>query len=100
MEILLIYENVPDETLVFLIPNAPDWVEKAHNIYINASDCPEEGERYDAAMRLSDAVSSKPEYCNNPNDEWACAFRKHLVTAKKPIVTKGPVKVVRCGFLG
>mgnify|MGYP003476348598 FL=1 len=99
METLLIFENVPESTDLYLIPKAPAWVELAHGLYINHVDCPKDGPEREALNRLNDALAEKPEHCSDPKSEWACAFRKYRVKRDKPIVTKGRVRVVRCGFL-
>jgi hypothetical protein len=99
MQTLLIFENVPESTLVFLIPNAPEWVALAHGHYINTMGCPDEGPEREALDRVNDAITEKKEWCGDPKSEWACAFRKYLVKDEKPIVIKGQVMLVRCGFL-
>lgn len=99
MDVLVIFENVPESTDLFLILDAPEWVEQAHGLYINDEDCPDEGPNREALDRLVDALSDKREHCGNPESEWACAFNKYRVKDEKPIVTRGAVKVVRCGFL-
>jgi hypothetical protein len=98
-ETLLIFENVPESTDLYLIPNAPEWVALAHGLYINHVDCPSRGPAREALDRLNDALAEKPEHCATPDGEWACAFRKYRLKDDKPIVTKGRVKIVRCGFL-
>ena len=99
MDVLLIFENVPESTDFFLIPDAPEWVSMAHGLYINHVDCPDDGPEREALNRVNEAVTEKREWCANPNGEWACAFRMYRVKDDKPILTKGPVKIVRCGFL-
>lgn len=99
MHILLIFENVPETSDLYLIPDAPPWVLLAHGLYINADDCPDEGEAREAIDRLSDAICEKLEHCGNKEDPLATAWAKYKVDKAKPLKIIDAVVVVTCGFL-
>lgn len=101
---LLIYENVPEETNVYVIPNRvfaehPDWIElmrMAHGKFINQSNV----EYNDGMSFLSAALTSaehidKDDYFfdgdaitregNRMKKEWRCVLNQYKVSNDTPI---------------
>ena len=96
MDVLLVWEG--EQVDLYHIPNAPDWVLLCHGYYINSSAMSSEIEGY--MMRLCDALSDSPDYCDNPDDEFACEWAQYLIGADgRPQVVDGPVHVVVTGFV-
>lgn len=101
MKTLLIWDQVPEESDLYLLPDAPDWLVKVHGKYINAGGPLEPNEEQDKLLsRVSDAVCKNPDYYMNPEDELAGVWVGHLLLddPNGGMSTDGPVKIVRCGF--
>lgn len=97
MKTLLIWEEVPETTSLYLIDDAPDWLGDCHMHYINGNA---QGEILDKLSRVNDALCDTPEYYGNPEDELAGAWSDcKLGENESFVVEEGPVRVVVSGFL-
>lgn len=94
MQTLLIYELLPEEVNLYLIPDAPDWITKVNGYYINGGPAEEAEE---LLLRVGDAINRTLGYCMDPDDELATQWAQYAVEA--PVVIEGPVQVVKCGFI-
>lgn len=96
---LVIYELVPEETRLYLIPDPPSWLLGLHGKIRNTLGFDDA----DPALmtgwtRLSDATAEDPSLRMHPDDPLAGAWVKHrLATEGEPPVVSGPVAVVWTG---
>lgn len=85
MKILIIYENVPENTNFYVLDVEPadwKWIQKTHRWYVNMSDVPPYAEK--ACNRLSEYLAGKP---------------KTEITAGQPLSLAGIEFAVHTGFL-
>lgn len=90
---VLVWQEIPETTSVYLIPDAPDWLAECHNCYINGHMTERQASLMD---RVSDALCQSKQNCLNPSDElattWAAFQQKGVVEIS------GGYRVVYCGF--
>lgn len=104
---LIIYEMVPDEILMYLIPNDAISEEQlelcllANGKYANSEGGDNEGTKF-----LINALSPKEEYCHeDAPDDWKCCFHKYLVQSRNVnMLTDNPEmgfinRVILTGFM-
>lgn len=103
MRTLLIWDGVPDESVLYLIDDAPDWLEKVHGkrLLVAGGERPPNNEQNTLLMRVGDALCEHPDQCWNPDGKWACVWADKKVDFSEPLVlTPGrAVEVIRCGFV-
>ena len=80
---LVIYEMVPEETRLFLLPNAVadlyrDFLTQAHNKFVN-NDEMNEGMHF-----LMAATSPKMEYVDEDMKDVGCIFHQYLLVNELP----------------
>ena len=95
MRVLLIWEEIPEQTRLFVIEDAPEWLPKVHGYHINVNAA---GEQEKLLLRVSDALCPDEEYCANPDDELATTWAANEVGRDKPFVVEAQSVVVVCGF--
>ena len=102
---LLIWEMVPDSTMLALIPNEDltsddiDTLRAAHGHYINTDVSAVAGDALDA---INNALCKNPQSLSEDHPEgsyWAMKFKDYLVDAKDPVEGKVVTRVVLCGFV-
>jgi len=103
---LLIWEEVPENVSLYLIPNddlTPEDVgilHKAHNNYINSvHTVARAGHALDA---ISNALCENPKYLGDEHpigSRYACAWGKYKQSPDLPIQNTMITSVIRCGFL-
>ncbi len=105
MDTLVVYELIPEDTRIFVVPDAPEWLDLCHGVIVNSSNMSDE---QDAAMaRLHDAIQKNPKWYQEDEEkhpergQWVA----HEVgvfddngAVLPPTVHNGPLKVVFCGF--
>lgn len=97
MKTLLIWDQVPEESDIFVIDDAPEWLDKCHGLYVNGGEMSEEE---DALMqRLSDALCATIKHCGNPNDDLATKWSGLKADKESPLIFNEPIKIVRAGFV-
>lgn len=97
MKTLLIWDQVPEESDIYVIEDPPEWLDKCHGLYINGGEMSKE---QDALMhRLNDALCETIEYCGNSDDELATKWSGLKADKDNPLIFEGPIKVVRAGFV-
>lgn len=119
---LLVYEQVPEDTHMYLIPNRifdehPDWrdlMRQAHNKYVNRS-----GDKYNDGMSFLSAALVPIENVDNDSyfydgdvvnnvqtgknnrmkNEWRCVFDKYKVNLDTSLTDVNIIEVVLSGFI-
>lgn len=115
---LLVYENVPEETNLYLIPNRvfaehPDWIEMmrmAHGKFVNQS-----GVEYNDGMSFLSAALTSSEHIDNDEyffdgdalsregnrmkKEWRCVLDKYKVAKGDRIQLTNINEVILSGFI-
>lgn len=104
MHTLLIWEEVPERTSLFLIPNTVLTEEErkilhtAHGHHINADEVTKEEDK--ALSYINDALCENKEHCSPSSKRggWATKWHKHK-TEDRPLENVGVTHVYRCGFV-
>ena len=112
MKTIIIYDTVPEDTSVYVVENAPDWVRKCHGVIINLNDYTEE--QMDAMDRLLDAIQENPQFYHRSAEEhpergqWAQhklqVYGEEDSDGNMPILPivqldTNKVEVILCGFI-
>ena len=78
MNVLLIWEDIPDSTIVYFLEDVSEEERKilgtANDCFINSDDSEE---KLNATYLISDAISSDIEYCQNK--EWAGKWSDKII---------------------
>lgn len=98
MYTLLVWELVPEETQMFLIPNEvaikyEGFLRNAHGHLINAVDC----DKYPGLKFLNTALGD--EYAEPGFEEHLGVFRQYKVNMKEPLVNQHITAVYFSGFI-
>ena len=96
MQTLLIYEMIPENSSMHLIPDAPDWLLKCHGLYGNSDELSEA--QWELLNRVGDAICSDKRDCGNPEGPWATLWTKFQIGDEVAPVLTGETLVVKCGF--
>jgi hypothetical protein len=99
MNTLLIFDSFGEKPLrLYLIKDAPEWLKRCHQQFVNACD---DEEVTDLLIRAYDAIQENPELYVNDDDELAGAWVKCKVDTDDCIAyafIEGTFKVIICGF--
>lgn len=102
---LLIWEQVPESTDLYVIPNdtldddAREVLTRAHGYYINGDTPPLSGI---AINCISAALTDNPDHLPDehaPGSKWAQRWSTYKQDPKTPLAGTHITHVVRCGFL-
>lgn len=96
--VLLFWEEVPETSKFFIIPDAPPWLLECHNLYINSTGLtPGQAKVMDI---LCCAITPHLDHCLEEMREHhlATTWAECEVDADLPFEVEGPVVVVKCGF--
>lgn len=99
MKTILIFDWFGQQELgIYFIEEAPDWLKKCHNEFINAT---EDNETSDLISRVCDAICENPEHCQNPEDPLAgtWASKKVDLSMGQAININGDFDIVVTGFV-
>ncbi len=93
IKVLLIWTS-SDTTELYLIEDAPSWLAKCHNCWINTGD----GEEIDGLLWIVRDALAEVEYCVNPKHELASRWRSlEIGAANEAPLVKGVMQIVICG---
>lgn len=103
---LIIWEEVPEETSLYLIPDSilnnedREVLKVSHGNYINHTKSTDEQEK--ALDCLSNAFCREPKYLGEDHpvgSRWAMRFIDYKLEGDALEINKYITKVIRCGFL-
>ncbi len=98
MKTLLIWDQFGEDDLrLYVIEDAPEWLVKCHQQYINAGAMTKEVDGF--LSRINDALCETPEYYNNPDDALAGAWVQFKLNTSEIVDLTGPFQVVISGFV-
>lgn len=96
MQTLLIWEMIPEDTTLFLIPDVGDWVEEAHNCFINGAVNTEA--QSIALKRINDALVAEIDFCQNPSDPLVTKWAKYRIPSDEIPILNQETRIVVSGF--
>lgn len=92
---LLIWETFEESAKLFLIPDAPVWLNRCHRQLLNAAA----DEDIEALLlRVSDALCENADNWSNPEDPLAGLWAKHQLETHVVAKIDVPVEIVCAGF--
>lgn len=97
MQTILIFDWFGQQDLgIYFIEDAPEWLEKCHNQFINATEDEEVGK---LIIRVSDAICESPEHYGDPEDPLAGTWVSKKVDPTSDQRIKGKFSIVVTGFV-
>ena len=96
MNVLLIWELIPEETSFYFLKDIPEdeykQILSVNGLYLNSTNKTEEDT--EVLINISDALCDKKENCDNPEGPWACKWKDFAVKAPVLANEVGTIDVV------
>ena len=96
MKTLLIWEEIPENTRLFLIEESPPWITRLHGKLINSNA---EGYELERLLEVSDAICERRDQCMLPDSPMSTTWAKNELDPNEVNEIEGVMQVVVCGIV-